>query len=201
MTTTPSKRQKNPEDEATTNKYYLPNSVLLPEVIASREKGVISDKLGKMLLMLATKYSLRPNFINYSFREDMISEAMVDLSKNALKFNPEKSNNPFAFYTTCIYHSFIGFLNAERKHRRIRDELLVELGENPSFGFQDEYKANMSDEGIRTSMEELSGDIAEARERLQKEKAADELKKIEEEKKANELLQFDDPINDDSQNW
>lgn len=189
---TTQKRQKNSEDEAVTEKYYLSNSSLLPEVIASREKGVISNKLAGMLMMLATRYSTRPNFVNYSFREDMISEALVDLSKNALKFNPEKSNNPFAFYTTCIHHSFIGYLNSERKQRRIRDQMLVDLGENPSFGFQDEYRANMNDESIKNSMDELRGDISEARERLQKEHER-ELEKKREEATAAGLLTFDEP--------
>lgn len=89
-------------------------------------------------MLLVDRYSRSPKFNRYSFREDMKSEAIINLACNAaLKFNPEKSSNPFAFYTTVIHHSFLQFLNAEKKQRNIRDMLLVEAGENPSFNYQE----------------------------------------------------------------
>lgn len=155
------KRSKNPDTPEATSKYYLPNSRLLPEVVRAKELGRITDELAEMLLMLTRKNAQRPCFSGYSYKDDMISEALTNLCQNALKFNPEKSSNPFAYYTTCINSSFLQFLNVEKKHRRIRDQLLVDVGENPSFNFQDEAKNNLADE-----MEELKTNIEEARIRL-----------------------------------
>ena len=101
----------------------------------------------------------------------MVAEALADLCKNALKFNPERSDNPFAFYTSCIHNSFLGFLNVEKKHRKIRDQLLVDIGENPSFNFAEEYKEQLREGGLKEEFEQLSADISEARERKAKEDA------------------------------
>ena len=119
----------------TTKGHYVTNSVLLPEVIRAKELGRITNDLARMILMIAERFSCKSNFVGYSFREDMVSFAMVNLMANALKFNPEKSNNPFAFYTTAIRNSFLQYLADEKKHRDIRDSLIVEEGLNPSFNF------------------------------------------------------------------
>lgn len=159
------KRQKNDNTPEVTSKYYLSNSRLLPEVIASKEAGKISDELAKMLLMLTRKYANRSCFSRYSYREDMISEALAGLCQNALKFNPEKSNNPFAFYTTCINNSFLHILGVEKKHRKIRDRLLVDIGESPSFSFTEEYN-NLQSSEYGNDINMLKSEIEEAKARI-----------------------------------
>lgn len=72
-----------------------------------------------------------------SYNEDMQAYAMMMLVRTWNAFNPEKSNNPFAFFTQCIKHSFIQYLNQEKRQRNIRDLLLVDQGMSPSFGFDD----------------------------------------------------------------
>lgn len=176
--TTPKKPA--PLEAAPKPKYYLTNSQLLPEVIRSKDAGKISNELARMLMMLANRYASRPIFSNYTFRDDMIAEALADLCKNALKFKPERSDNPFAFYTSCIHNSFLGYLNMEKKHRRIRDQLLVEIGENPSYNFQEEYKASMSGAAdSREEMSELKVNIEEAKVRREKEIAQEAAAKAE----------------------
>ena len=127
--------------KATTTKgHYITNSVLLPEVIRAKQLGRVTNELARMILMIAERFSCKSNFVGYSFREDMVSFAMVNLMANALKFNPEKSNNPFAFYTTAIRNSFLQYLADEKKHRDIRDSLIVEEGLNPSFNYSENGK-------------------------------------------------------------
>ena len=121
----------------TTKGHYVTNAVLLPEVIRAKQLGRITNELARMILLIAERFSCKSNFVGYSFREDMVSFAMVNLMANALKFNPEKSNNPFAFYTTAIRNSFLQYLADEKKHRDIRDSLIVEEGLNPSFNFSE----------------------------------------------------------------
>ena len=124
----------------TTKGHYVTNSVLLPEVIRAKQLGRVTNELARMILMIAERFSCKSNFVGYSFREDMVSFAMVNLMANALKFNPEKSNNPFAFYTTAIRNSFLQYLADEKKHRDIRDSLIVEEGLNPSFNYSENGK-------------------------------------------------------------
>jgi DNA-directed RNA polymerase specialized sigma24 family protein len=118
-------------------KYYLTNADLLPAVLEAKKHGKITDKLARMLMLLTDRYSRKANFNGYSFREDMVSAALINLVQNALKFNPEKSSNPFAFYTTAIKNSFLQYMLDEKKQRFIRDTLLVEAGQDASHSFMD----------------------------------------------------------------
>ncbi len=145
------------EKSTSTRGHYVTNADLLAAIKEDKEKGKLSPKLAKMLHMIAERYSYSSSFGGYSFREDMVSFAVVNLCANWYKFDPEKSDNPFAFYTTAVYRSFLQYLADEKKQRDIRDTLLVDQGANPSFSFQERSKAagSASDEtAFRSSSEE-----------------------------------------------
>ena len=101
----------------------------------------MTDKLAHMLTMLCARYGRKGNFANYTYNEDMQAYAMMMLVRTWNSFKPEKSNNPFAFFTQCIKNSFIQFLNQERRQRDIRDVLLVDNGLTPSYTYQMEQEA------------------------------------------------------------
>lgn len=121
---------------------YLKNKDLLAEVIICKREGRMSDKLANMLTMLTAKYGRSPQFGGYTFNEDMQAYAMMMLCKTWGGFKPEKSNNPFAYYTQCIKSSFKQFLNREKVQRLVRDELLVDRGLDPSYTFTDEHSTS-----------------------------------------------------------
>lgn len=116
---------------------YLTNKELLAEVINAKEKGFMTDKLARMLMMLTRKYAKKGNYVNYTYNEDMVSYALMMLVRTWSSFKPEKSSNPFAFYTQCIKNSFSQYLNQEKRQRNIRDQMLIDQGMNPSYGFGD----------------------------------------------------------------
>jgi hypothetical protein len=139
--TTPAPTKLKPvkkERAKSTKGHYVTNAQLLEEFHVSKAAGKLTDKMAKYLMMVAEKYSYHPWFAGYSFREDMVCSAVVNLCANWHKFNPEKQENPnpFSYYTTACYRSFLSYLDAERKERDIRDELLIEAGANPSFNYQ-----------------------------------------------------------------
>lgn len=158
-TTVPEKAKKLPKakrERATSTKgHYVTNAEILPEILECKKTGKLSSKLSKMLWMIAERYSYSPSFANYSFREDMVSFAVMNLCANWYKFDESRSDspNPFAFYTTAVYRSFLQYLADEKKQRNIRDELLIEHGANPSFGFQSSMKPGMThdDTAFRSS--------------------------------------------------
>jgi DNA-directed RNA polymerase specialized sigma24 family protein len=141
------------EKSTTTKGHYVTNAQLLEAIAADKANGYkLSPRLSKYLWMIAERYSFSPSFANYSFREDMVSLAVVNLCQNWYKFDPEKSDNPFAFYTTAAYRSFLQYLADEKKHREIRDTLLVEAGSSPSFAFQEKTRVGVThDEAAFTS--------------------------------------------------
>ena len=130
-----------------TKGHYVTNSELLEAIAADKVTGVLSTRLAKYLYMIAERYSYSPSFSGYSFREDMVSFAVVNLCANWWKFDPEKSQNPFSYFTTSAFRSFLQYLSEERRARDIRDQLLVDAGANPSFAYQERSKtASSSDD-------------------------------------------------------
>jgi hypothetical protein len=136
------------EKSTSTKNHYVTNSVLLPEVIRAKELGYVTNELAVMIRLIAERYSRSGSYVNYSFREDMVAAATLNLCNNALKFDTEKYKNPFAYYTTAIYHSFLQFIAEEKKHREIRDKLLIDAGSNPSFAYSEKDEQSIIDSDL-----------------------------------------------------
>lgn len=115
---------------------YLNNKDLLAEVLLSKEQGKMTDKLAKMLMLLTARYGTKGNVASYTYNDDMQSYALMMLCRTWKSFNVEKSKNAFAFFTQCVKNSFRQYLNVEKKHRDIRDQMLVDNGMSPSLRFQ-----------------------------------------------------------------
>ncbi len=81
---------------------------------------VIPEYIGECFLKIANRLSFRPNFINYAFREDMISDGIENCIQYMNNFNPEKSSNPFAYFTQIIYYAFIRRIQKEKKQLYIK---------------------------------------------------------------------------------
>lgn len=136
-----SKREKS----TTTAGHYVRNADLLPVVIEAKRRGEVTNDLILMIQLIANNYSKKWRFANYSYREDMVSSAVENLCKNALKFDAEKYTNPFSYYTSAIHNSFLQYISDEKKHRTLRDKLLIDAGVNPSFGFNENGEPYDSD--------------------------------------------------------
>ena len=94
--------------------HYVDNKKLLihltehrEAVKSAKEKGIpkpkISNYIGECILLIASKLSNRPNFINYPFKEEMIGDGIENCLMYIDNFDPAKSNNPFAYITQIIY--------------------------------------------------------------------------------------------------
>lgn len=81
-----------------------------------------------------------------TYNDDMQGYAMLMLVRTWKSFDAEKGSNPFAFFTQCIKHSFIQYLNQEKRHRNIRDTLMVQQGLSASFGFMDDSDQHFVDD-------------------------------------------------------
>ena len=86
----------------------------------------ITNYLGECILKIANHLSYRPNFINYTYREEMISDGIENCLQYIDKFNPEKSTNPFAYFTQIIYYAFVRRIQKEKKQQAIKEKLLKE---------------------------------------------------------------------------
>lgn len=101
--------------------YYITNDELIVEVTLFKENGKMSETLGKMLLTMATRYSSKSNFSGYTWRQDMISEAVCTCLRYLRNFNLEKSTNAFAYVTQIMKNAFKLYIIEQKKHSKIKD--------------------------------------------------------------------------------
>ena len=98
----------------------------------AKEKGIdpplISNYLGDCFLKIATHLSYKPNFVNYMFREDMIGDGVENCVQYIHNFNPEKSKNPFAYFTQIIYYAFLRRIQKEKKQLEIKTKIIERTG-------------------------------------------------------------------------
>jgi len=110
--------------------------------IQGKEKPRIPRYIGECFLKIATHLSFKPNFVNYMFKEDMISDGIENCVQYIHNFNPEKSQNPFAYFTQIIHYAFLRRIQKEKKQLEIKNKILEKTGYDQVFdkdGSDDNY--------------------------------------------------------------
>lgn len=91
------------------------------------EKPPVSNELGGYILKIAQHLAYKPNFINYTFRDEMVSDGIENCLMYINNFDPEKSSNPFAYFTQIIYYAFIRRIQKEKKQTLIKGKIIMEM--------------------------------------------------------------------------
>ena len=123
---------------------------------AGEPRPVIPRYIGECFLKIANHLSYKPNFVNYMFREDMISDGIEKCDQYIKNFNPEKSSNPFAYFTQIIHYAFLRRIQKEKRQMDIRGKLIERSGfEEVMSGDGDLYSSsdyNSIKENIQTKL-------------------------------------------------
>ena len=137
--------------------HYVNNKQLLEALIVYREKVAhakendlpkprITNYLGECFLKIATHLSYKPNFVNYMFREDMISDGIENCVQYIHNFDPEKSRNPFAYFTQIIHYAFLRRIQKEKKQLDIKTKIIERTGFDEVMVVDDTALAGSSSE-------------------------------------------------------
>ena len=113
--------------------------------IQGKEKPRIPRYIGECFLKIATHLSFKPNFVNYMFKEDMISDGIENCVQYIHNFNPEKSQNPFAYFTQIIHYAFLRRIQKEKKQLEIKNKILEKTGYDQVFERDTLDDSNYSD--------------------------------------------------------
>ena len=113
--------------------------------IRGNEKPRIPRYIGECFLKIATHLSFKPNFVNYMFKEDMISDGIENCVQYIHNFNPEKSQNPFAYFTQIIHYAFLRRIQKEKKQLEIKNKILEKTGYDQVFERDTLDDSNYSD--------------------------------------------------------
>ena len=106
-------------------------------------KPRITNYLGECFLKIATHLSYKPNFVNYMFKDDMICDGIENCVQYINNFDPEKSSNPFAYFTQIIHYAFLRRIQKEKKQLEIKTKIIERSG----------YSEVFSDDGMMVGTE------------------------------------------------
>ena len=121
------------------SEHYVNNKEFLAALITYREnveiarlqdkqKPVIPRYIGECFLKIANHLSFKPNFVNYMFKEDMISDGIENCVQYIHNFDPNKSKNPFAYFTQIIHYAFLRRIQKEKKQLEIKTKIIEKTG-------------------------------------------------------------------------
>ena len=112
------------------DKFFLEIKKWKQRVIDAREVDdpdpPSTEYMGECFLKISENLAWRPNFINYTFRDDLVSDGIENCLLYAHNFNPEKSKNPFSYFTQIIHHSYIRRITKEKKQMHIKYRIIEE---------------------------------------------------------------------------
>ena len=120
-------------------------SAVLAATAADAELPPISNYLGDCFIKIARHLSYKSNFINYSYKDEMISDAIENCLAVVNNFDPAKSKNPFAYFTQITYFAFIRRIQREKKQLQTKyryidqldlNELITQEQDNGEFNNQ-----------------------------------------------------------------
>jgi hypothetical protein len=120
-------------------KHYINNPDFLRALVEYKEKKELSTKnktepppipnyIGECFMKIAEGLSHKPNFINYTYRDEMMSDGIENCLMYFNNFDPTKSNNPFAYFTQIIYYAFLRRIQKEKKQTYVKYKATEQMG-------------------------------------------------------------------------
>ena len=143
------------------NSHYVDNKEFLAEMIkwkkrynaaeeSGRKKPPISDYIAEAFLKIAEHLSYRPNFMNYPYREEMVGDGVENCLMYAHNFDPNKSKNPFSYFTQIIYFAFLRRIEKEKKQSYIKYKIMEDNADEKFHRwFKENYFAKDSSASFR----------------------------------------------------
>jgi len=122
---------------------------------AGKEEPVITDYIGRCFLKISDGLSHKPNFIGYTYREEMVMDAVENCIKAIMNYNVEKATrtglpNAFAYFTQISYYAFLRRIAKEKKQQDIKERYIAYAGADAFADFDSEMPTAQSDNIIGT---------------------------------------------------
>ena len=151
--------------------YYVNNKDFLEAITIYRNRVIdaklkgkdrprVPNYIGDCFLKIATHLSYKPNFVNYMFREDMVCDGIENCLQYIDNFDPEKSSNPFAYFTQIIYYAFLRRIQKEKKQLEIKSKILERCG-------YDEVMHTDTFDGVMSGMNASYSDMGSIKENIE----------------------------------
>ena len=118
--------------------HYIDNKDFLVKISAYRESRIeaeesgeerprVTNYIGECFVKIANHLAYKSNFVNYTFRDEMILDGIENCLTYMDNFNPEKSSNPFAYFTQITYYAFIRRIQKEKRQMETKFKYIKSL--------------------------------------------------------------------------
>ena len=109
--------------------YYIKPKEFKAALRKYYDSDVMTNDLAENIKKIAYGLSYNASFINYSYKDDMIGDALIKMYsalkykkynfyKKTTKDGKATQCNPFSYFTTIAYHAFINRIKKEKKHHQ-----------------------------------------------------------------------------------
>jgi hypothetical protein len=162
--------------------HYINNPDFLKALIEYRDACVLSSKegredppipnyIGECFFKIADHLSRKPNFVSYSFREEMIGDGIENCLQYFRNFNPDKSTNPFAYFTQIIYFAFLRRIQKEKKQLYVKYKATQQFGIFESGEMYEDSDGNMKQFQLYDNISEFIHTFEETKRKKKESKA------------------------------
>lgn len=135
------------------------------------------DCIGEKIILIAEGVARMGNFSGYSYKDEMILDGIENCVKYGHNFDPDKSTNPFAYFSTMIYYAFLRRIQAEKKQAHIKKRCIELAIDDPR------YKHDLNDMGTSSEtlyhiQQKLAGENIDYEKSISKNKSSSSKKKM-----------------------
>ena len=139
-----------------TNKDFLKALVERRELLKTDPDLRVSHYLGECILKICTNLAHKNNFNGYTYKEEMVSDAIENCLAVVDKFDPEKTDNPFAYFTQCAFFAFIRRIHKEKRQQEIKGAIIQDMISDGTFSLQGTDKSSDFDMSFIEQAKNLS---------------------------------------------
>jgi len=93
---------------------------LKESILNEKIKPQVSNYIGQSILLICNNLAKKPNFSGYTYKQEMISDGIIDCIAAVDNFDPERTSNPFAYFTQIAWNAFIRRIHKEKKQTYIK---------------------------------------------------------------------------------
>lgn len=115
---------KKPTTKFSKEQFYVDPDTLKKQITEFYKTEFCTTELGDSLNKIAQGLSFSPSFINYTYRDEMIGDALLKMysALKHKKYNVNTETNPFSYFTTIAFHAFINRIKKEKKHHEALEQ-------------------------------------------------------------------------------
>ena len=120
--------------------YYISPKEFKESLKRFYDSDILTDDLAENVKKIAYGLSYNSNFINYTYKDDMIGDALIKMysALSRKKYSFDTESNPFSYFTTIAFNAFINRIKKEKRHheaeKNYREKVYEDIMTDPENG-------------------------------------------------------------------